>query len=181
MHLQDIVIIHPGPIWETTPTISRKLSCRFALIVIIIVRSVSGRRMVPFGLILRTIRCARICIQVCGPHLYLMLNWTYLACTELGAYQVAPASYPSLVMKVLRADYTWVFFEWIASVPYYFHRQQWCNWAFPPGRYNRIPPTPDLSAINKYGGYNISVDRLAFIDGGKSEFWTHQRPNWVWN
>ncbi|KAN0115436.1 peptidase S28 [Hyaloscypha variabilis] len=76
-------------------------------------------------------------------------SYLYTTCTELGAYQVAPSTYPSLVMKVLKADYT----------------QQWCNWAFPPGLYNRIPPTPDLSAFNKYGGFNISAERLAFIDG----------------
>lgn len=44
--------------------------------------------------------------------------------------------------------------------------QQWCNWAFPPGRYNKIPATPDFSITDKYGGFNISADRLAFIDGG---------------
>jgi len=49
-------------------------------------------------------------------------------------------------------------------------RQQWCNWAFPPGKYNSIPPTPDLDRYNKYGGVNLRADRLAFIDGGKFLF-----------
>jgi len=35
-----------------------------------------------------------------------MVYLTFLACTELGAYQVAPTTYPSLIMKVLKADYT---------------------------------------------------------------------------
>jgi hypothetical protein len=44
-------------------------------------------------------------------------------------------------------------------------RQQWCNWAFPPGKHNTIPSTPDLSAFTRYGGFDIQADRLAFIDG----------------
>lgn len=46
-------------------------------------------------------------------------------------------------------------------------RQQWCNWAFPPGKYNTIPKSPDLSQYTKYGGFNIQADRLALIDGSK--------------
>ncbi|RFU24383.1 hypothetical protein B7463_g11953, partial [Scytalidium lignicola] len=76
-------------------------------------------------------------------------SYLYTTCTENGAYQVAPSSGPSLIMNVLQIDYT----------------QQWCTWSFPPGRYNRIPPTPDLSVWNKYGGANIKADRLAIIDG----------------
>jgi hypothetical protein len=45
--------------------------------------------------------------------------------------------------------------------------QQWCTWAFPPGKYNSIPPTPDLSQFNKFGGFDIKADRLALIDGGQ--------------
>lgn len=53
-------------------------------------------------------------------------------------------------MNVLQVDYT----------------QQWCKWAFPPGKYNSIPPNgPILSTTNKYGGFNIAHPRLAFIDG----------------
>ena len=43
--------------------------------------------------------------------------------------------------------------------------QQWCTWAFPPGKYNTIPPSPDLWQFNKYGSSNISAPRLALIDG----------------
>ncbi|CZR69609.1 related to serine protease [Phialocephala subalpina] len=77
-------------------------------------------------------------------------SYLYTTCTELGAYQVAPSSGPALIMNVLQIDYT----------------QQWCTWAFPPGKYNAIPSTPDLRAFNKYGSFNIKADRLAFIDGG---------------
>ncbi len=76
-------------------------------------------------------------------------SYLYTTCTELGAYQVAPSSYPSLIMNVLQVDYT----------------QQWCTWAFPPGRYNKIPSTPDLNSFNHFGGFNFSAPRLAFIDG----------------
>ncbi|KAH6670784.1 extracelular serine carboxypeptidase-like protein [Halenospora varia] len=76
-------------------------------------------------------------------------SYLYTTCTELGAYQVAPKSGPSLIMNVLQLDYT----------------QQWCTWAFPPGKYNKIPSTPDLEQFNKYGAFDIKADRLAFIDG----------------
>ncbi|KAI9686127.1 MAG: hypothetical protein M1820_010679 [Bogoriella megaspora] len=76
-------------------------------------------------------------------------SYLYSTCTEQGAYQVAPPSGPSLVSRVLQADYT----------------QQWCTWAFPPGEYNSIPSSPDTTQYTKYGGFNFSADRLAFIDG----------------
>lgn len=50
---------------------------------------------------------------------------------------------------MLQADYT----------------QQWCDWAFPPGKHNAIPPTADVARWNAYGGFNLTADRLAFIDG----------------
>ena len=76
-------------------------------------------------------------------------SYLYSTCTEQGAYQVAPASGPSLISRVLQVDYT----------------QQWCEWAFPDGTYNSIPSTPNLSYYNNYGDFNISADRLALIDG----------------
>lgn len=56
---------------------------------------------------------------------------------------------PSLISRVLQVDYT----------------QQWCNWAFPAGQYNSIPPTPDFSWYSRYGDVNITAPRLALIDG----------------
>lgn len=76
-------------------------------------------------------------------------SYLYSTCTESGAYQVAPKSGPSLISRVLQIDYT----------------QQWCTWAFPKGKYNSIPSTPDLGPYNSYGGLNVEVDRLAKIDG----------------
>ncbi|ESZ98251.1 hypothetical protein SBOR_1347 [Sclerotinia borealis F-4128] len=76
-------------------------------------------------------------------------SYLYTTCLELGAYQVAPETGPSLISRVLQADYT----------------QQWCTWAFPPGKYNSIPPVVNVTLWGQYGGYNFSADRLAFIDG----------------
>ncbi|KAG9231604.1 extracelular serine carboxypeptidase-like protein [Amylocarpus encephaloides] len=76
-------------------------------------------------------------------------SYLWTTCTELGAYQVAPSSGPSLIMNVLQVDYT----------------QQWCNWAYPKGKYVTIPKTPALEITNSYGGLNLQADRLAFIDG----------------
>lgn len=81
-------------------------------------------------------------------------SYLYSSCIEQGAYQVAPPTGPSLISRVLQVDYT----------------QQWCTWAFPNGTYNSIPPTPDLSQYAKYGGFNFSADRLAFVDGS-SDVW----------
>ncbi|KAJ9201928.1 hypothetical protein DTO164E3_3366 [Paecilomyces variotii] len=81
-------------------------------------------------------------------------SYLYTTCVEQGAYQVAPASGPSLISRVLQVNYT----------------QEWCEWAFPKGKYNSIPSTPDLNYWNRYGGFNISADRLAFIDGS-SDVW----------
>lgn len=76
-------------------------------------------------------------------------SYLYSTCAEQGAYLVAPKTGPSLVSHVLQVPYT----------------QQWCTWAFPAGKHNKIPSTPQLSEYNKYGGYNIQADRLALIDG----------------
>ena len=46
-------------------------------------------------------------------------------------------------------------------------RQQWCDWAFPPGEYNEIPEGPEMHWYEKYGGFNLQADRLAFIDGSE--------------
>lgn len=77
--------------------------------------------------------------------------YIYSSCTEAGIYQVARATGPTLLSRVVKLDYT----------------QQWCNWAYPPGKHNSIPFTPDLNRINKYGGYSVTADRLAHIDGGQ--------------
>jgi hypothetical protein len=37
--------------------------------------------------------------------------------------------------------------------------------AFPPGEYYSIPKTPNISAVNILGDFDIAADRLAIIDG----------------
>jgi len=77
-------------------------------------------------------------------------SYLYTTCAEGGFYQVAPATGPSLISRVLQVDYT----------------QQWCSWAFG----DSIPSTPNLTTWNQYGGLNFSADRLAFIDG-EADVW----------
>lgn len=76
-------------------------------------------------------------------------SYLYSTCTESGLYQAGTLHGPSLLSRVLQADYT----------------QQWCNWAFPPGTHSSIPVSPELWRYNQYGGYDVRAPRLAHIDG----------------
>ena len=40
-----------------------------------------------------------------------------------------------------------------------------CIQAFPAGEYYKVPPLPNVTAVNALGDYHIAADRLAFIDG----------------
>ncbi|KAJ2990867.1 hypothetical protein NUW58_g2743 [Xylaria curta] len=76
-------------------------------------------------------------------------SYLYTSCAEQGAYIDAPKEGPSLLSRVIDTSY----------------EQQWCTWAFPEGKYNKIPPSPDLDLYNGFGDLNFTADRLAFIDG----------------
>ncbi|KAI1346399.1 peptidase S28 [Xylaria sp. FL0043] len=77
-------------------------------------------------------------------------SYLYTTCTEFGAYQAAqPYGKKSLLSRVIDTSYT----------------QQWCNWAFPKGKYNQIPASPDLAKWNVYGDFNFKAERLLFVDG----------------
>ncbi|KAJ8119937.1 hypothetical protein ONZ43_g3225 [Nemania bipapillata] len=39
------------------------------------------------------------------------------------------------------------------------------QWAFPKGKYNKVPASPDLNVYNSFGDFNFSANRLAFVDG----------------
>lgn len=78
-------------------------------------------------------------------------SYLYSTCTESGIYQAARLHSPTLLSRAVQANQT----------------QQWCDWAFPPGQHNRIPPAPEIWYNNKYGGYNVSAPRLAHIDGNQ--------------
>ncbi|KAI1179941.1 peptidase S28 [Nemania sp. FL0916] len=93
-------------------------------------------------------------------------SWLYTTCTEFGAYQAAaPKGQKSLLSRVVNATYT----------------QEWCNWAFPKGKYNKIPPSPDSARWNSYGDFGLRADRLLFVDGSADPWqdlcWhSHQAP-----
>ncbi|TRX91921.1 hypothetical protein FHL15_007240 [Xylaria flabelliformis] len=76
-------------------------------------------------------------------------SYLYTSCTEQGAYIDAPKEGPSLLSRVVDISY----------------EQQWCTWAFPEGKYNKVPPSPNLDVYNSFGDFNFTADRLAFIDG----------------
>ena len=103
-------------------------------------------------------------------------SYLYSACTESGTYQAAPETGPSLLSRVIKGDYT----------------QQWCSWAFPPGKYNSIPASgPNVTwynmysdsddPSNPYGSFDFHADRLAFVSGSQ-DVWldlcyhAHQGP-----
>lgn len=72
--------------------------------------------------------------------------WTYQTCTQWGFFVTGsgvPEGKLPLMSRLVDVDY--------ASL--------WCPEAF------GIPADPDLHSINKYGGFNFSHSRLAFVDG----------------
>ncbi|KAK6078317.1 serine carboxypeptidase S28 [Seiridium cupressi] len=76
-------------------------------------------------------------------------SYVYTSCVEQGAYIDAPTSSPALLSRVINTTY----------------EQQWCEWAFPDGDFNKIPASPDVETYNSFGGFDFQADRLAFIDG----------------
>ncbi|KUI56518.1 putative serine protease EDA2 [Cytospora mali] len=77
--------------------------------------------------------------------------YLYTSCTEMGLFQAAPKQGKSLLSRVMTGNYT----------------QEQCTMAFPPGKYNSIPSSPNVDIWNAYGGYDLQADRLAFIDGNQ--------------
>ncbi|KAI2612986.1 peptidase S28 [Hypoxylon fragiforme] len=76
-------------------------------------------------------------------------SYLYTSCVEQGAYIAAPQTGPALLSRVIDTSY----------------EQQWCAWAFAAGSSNAIPGSPNIDAYNSFGGFDLSADRLAFIDG----------------
>ncbi|KAI1872410.1 uncharacterized protein JN550_004129 [Neoarthrinium moseri] len=76
-------------------------------------------------------------------------SYVYTSCVEQGAYIDSPKSGPALLSRVINTTY----------------EQQWCKWAFPDGKFNKIPDSPAVEAYNAFGGFDFQADRLAFIDG----------------
>ncbi|KAN0066001.1 Serine carboxypeptidase [Thecaphora frezii] len=87
--------------------------------------------------------------------------WTYQYCTTWGYIMTAPRvptwtkegrpvlSGPKVVSTLLDYDYV----------------HDICKRGFPKGRVNSVPPRPNVDEVNKLGGFELAVDRLAFVDG----------------
>ncbi|KAK6375701.1 hypothetical protein LTS17_007523 [Exophiala oligosperma] len=87
---------------------------------------------------------------------YNSLSWSYQVCTEWGYFQTGsgvPKNKLPLVSRLLTLEYETLI----------------CRLAFD------IHHAPNLTAINKYGGFNISYPRLAFV-GGEADPWRPATP-----
>ena len=51
-----------------------------------------------------------------------------------------------------------------------------CGQAYPPGDHFSIPQWPNVTDVNKLGGFNIAADRLAIIDG-QADPWRGDTPH----
>ncbi|GAA5913102.1 hypothetical protein JCM8208_000741 [Rhodotorula glutinis] len=88
-------------------------------------------------------------------------SWAYQFCTEWGYFiGAAPEGTPSLVSRLLTVEYT----------------SKICRKAFPPGELNRVPSMPNITAINQWGGFDLSHSRLAFVDGSEDP-WLYATPH----
>ncbi|BGP42000.1 hypothetical protein JCM10449v2_005997 [Rhodotorula kratochvilovae] len=88
-------------------------------------------------------------------------SWAYQFCTEWGYFiGAAPEGTPSLVSRLLTPDYT----------------GKICRRAFPPGKLNRVPASPNVTAINQWGSFDLSYPRLAFVDGSEDP-WLYATPH----
>ncbi|KAI4255462.1 MAG: hypothetical protein LQ352_002555 [Teloschistes flavicans] len=86
-------------------------------------------------------------------------SWPYQYCTQWGYLQTGsgvPASRLPLISRLLTLDYNSLV----------------CRYAF------NITAPPDTAAINRHGGYNISYDRLAIVDG-QQDPWRGASPHSV--
>ncbi|KAH9957380.1 serine carboxypeptidase S28-domain-containing protein [Lactifluus volemus] len=76
--------------------------------------------------------------------------WVFQYCTQWGYFCTAPpVGTPTIISRLLDIDY----------------EHKICIQAFPPGEYYKVPPLPNVTAVNVLGDYHIAADRLAFIDG----------------
>ena len=122
---QNIPEASRGRTLEIMPTMSSRLSCRYAMGSALIAHNALAPRMVsPMLSILGLAddqwssvllgRYTKLWGSLLPIHEWVILRSSFLvtlilsllACTESGAYQVAPASGPSLISRVLQADYT---------------------------------------------------------------------------
>jgi Serine carboxypeptidase S28 len=87
---------------------------------------------------------------------YGYLSWPYQFCTQFGFLQTGsgvPKNQLSLISRLVTLEYESLI----------------CEYAF------NITTPPDTQSINKYGGFNISYNRLAII-GGEADPWRPATP-----
>ncbi|KAI0247491.1 peptidase S28 [Lactifluus subvellereus] len=76
--------------------------------------------------------------------------WVFQYCTQWGYLTTAPpGGTPTIISRLLDIDY----------------EHKICVQAFPSGEHYKVPPLPNVTAVNALGDYRIAADRLAFIDG----------------
>ncbi|KAM5542175.1 hypothetical protein V8D89_004048 [Ganoderma adspersum] len=88
--------------------------------------------------------------------------WQFQVCTQWGFFTTPPpdASTPRLVSNLLTKEYA----------------ELTCTLSYPPGQHFSIPQWPNVTDVNKLGGFNIAADRLAIIDG-QADPWRGDTPH----
>ncbi|OCH94429.1 peptidase S28 [Obba rivulosa] len=77
--------------------------------------------------------------------------WQFQVCTQWAFFTTPPPdpATPRIISRYITEEYSSLI----------------CKLAYPPGQFFQVPATPNITDVNKYGGYNIAADRLAIIDG----------------
>lgn len=82
-------------------------------------------------------------------------------CTEWGYFQgAAPENATTIVSRLLTTNYT----------------SQICREAFPPTDGYSVPLHPNVDAVNSFGALNLTMPRLAFVDGSYDP-WIYATPH----
>ena len=80
------------------------------------------------------------------PGRFLQYSWTWQYCTEFGFYQIADSNNP---LNIESTYYTLT------------EQQKWCDRTF-----NGVNPRqPNVTAVNKYGGWNMRPSNVFFTNG----------------
>ncbi|KAJ3510022.1 hypothetical protein NLJ89_g4906 [Agrocybe chaxingu] len=77
--------------------------------------------------------------------------WLFQVCTQWGYFTTAPPDQklPRIISRLLTLGY----------------ESKICKQAFLPGVHFKVPPLPNITAVNALGDFDIAADRLAIIDG----------------
>ncbi|KAF8316053.1 hypothetical protein DL93DRAFT_2078243 [Clavulina sp. PMI_390] len=88
--------------------------------------------------------------------------WSWQTCNEWGYFAGAPPDpkHPTLVSRRVTLEYN----------------LRLCKKSFPPGQFAKVPPMPNVTAVNVLGDFQLSRPRLAFIDG-TNDPWSQATPH----